>query len=231
MDSKGKVPAEMFIFSRYMMFSEVYWHHTVRAASCMVEYALEDYLMRVPHAPGELQTILLSSSDDGLLRHIAEATPEQSVAHTLVERMLSPRRELYKRVVTYSRIYTEDWKRDAYERLYGASSAQLLECRQRMAGVLSSLVSQPVTLDDILIDTPPRDKDHPETVDVRFARAQGQTSYPLNELSRVVAGVHNDFVAVVKKIRIFMAPHVAECAREKQRPVEDALAAVIRETC
>ena len=33
--SKGKTAAEMMVFARYVMFSEVYWHHAVRAATTM----------------------------------------------------------------------------------------------------------------------------------------------------------------------------------------------------
>ena len=34
---KGKTAAELMIFARYVMFSEVYWHHTVRAATAMLQ--------------------------------------------------------------------------------------------------------------------------------------------------------------------------------------------------
>ena len=33
--SKGKTAAELMVFARYVMFSEVYWHHAVRAATNM----------------------------------------------------------------------------------------------------------------------------------------------------------------------------------------------------
>jgi len=36
---KGKTAAEMMVFARYVMFSEVYWHHGVRAATAMLERA------------------------------------------------------------------------------------------------------------------------------------------------------------------------------------------------
>ncbi len=36
---KGKTAAEMLIFARYIMFSEVYWHHAVRAATAMLQRA------------------------------------------------------------------------------------------------------------------------------------------------------------------------------------------------
>ena len=34
--SKGKTAAELMVFARYVMFSEVYWHHAVRSATCML---------------------------------------------------------------------------------------------------------------------------------------------------------------------------------------------------
>jgi len=39
---KGKASAEVFIFSRYVMFTEVYWHHTARCFSAMFRRAFMD---------------------------------------------------------------------------------------------------------------------------------------------------------------------------------------------
>lgn len=37
LSEKGKTAAEMMVFSRYVMFSEVYWHHAVRSATAMLQ--------------------------------------------------------------------------------------------------------------------------------------------------------------------------------------------------
>ena len=37
---KGKTAAEMMVFARYVMFSEVYWHHAVRSATAMLAAGL-----------------------------------------------------------------------------------------------------------------------------------------------------------------------------------------------
>ena len=37
--SKGKTAAELMVFARYVMFSEVYWHHAVRSATSMFALA------------------------------------------------------------------------------------------------------------------------------------------------------------------------------------------------
>ncbi len=49
---KGKTAAEMLIFSRYIMFSEVYWHHAVRSATAMFQRAF--YLL---HAALDLDAL------------------------------------------------------------------------------------------------------------------------------------------------------------------------------
>jgi len=36
-DEKAKTAAELMVFARYVMFSEVYWHHAVRAATAMLQ--------------------------------------------------------------------------------------------------------------------------------------------------------------------------------------------------
>ena len=41
---KGKASAEVFIFSRYVMFTEVYWHHTARCFSAMFRRAFMDLI-------------------------------------------------------------------------------------------------------------------------------------------------------------------------------------------
>ena len=47
---KGKTAAEMMVFARYVMFSEVYWHHGVRAATAMLQRAF--YLLHGDARPG-----------------------------------------------------------------------------------------------------------------------------------------------------------------------------------
>ncbi len=49
---KGKTAAEMLVFARYVMFSEVYWHHGVRSATAMLQRAF--YLL---HGTLELDSL------------------------------------------------------------------------------------------------------------------------------------------------------------------------------
>ena len=218
--SKGKVPAEMFVFSRYTMFSEAYWHHTVRAASAMVEAALAAFYSRSRMKPASFLEVLLTHDDDGLLEWLREQTPDGSATHYLIRGLLDRRRRLYKRVLTLSRVYSEEDKQEAYDRIYNFDASELYALTDRLRARLSSLVDRSLHPASVIIDTPPRDKDALESIEIVYPSARGRRHYPLHELSRIVAGIQDDFVMVVKKIRIFVEPKLAGELRESDEDVE-----------
>jgi hypothetical protein len=49
---KGRTAAELMVFARYVMFSEVYWHHAVRAATAMLQRSV--WLVRASIDPVRL---------------------------------------------------------------------------------------------------------------------------------------------------------------------------------
>lgn len=223
--SKGKVSAEIFVFGRYTMFSEAYWHHTVRSAAAMVEAALAAFESRSVHSPEELLDVLLAGDDDDFLKWLCDQTPESSATHYLISGLTGNTRRLYKRIATFSRIYVEDDKRQAYQRIYEMSAAEVYDLTDRLRARLSYFVERPLHPADVIIDTPPRDKDRMETIDVVYPSASGQKFYGLHELSRVVSGIQDDFVQVVKKIRLFAEPRLAAELRE----VDDLESIVLQE--
>ncbi|AWV88090.1 HD domain-containing protein [Bradymonas sediminis] len=228
-NAKGKVPAEMFIFGRYTMFSEAYWHHTVRAASAMIEGAMAAFHSRGAVSKDAFLTQLLSHDDDRLLDWIREQTPARSATRYLTAGLTHNRRRLYKRIATFSRVYSEERKQEAYARIYEMDAPDVYALNDRLRVRLSARVGRPLHPADIIIDTPPRDKDKLETIEVVYPGASGRTHYPLHELSRVVAGIQDDFMMVVKKIRIFVEPSVAADLQKEARsdceksPVDELL--------
>ena len=194
--ASGRLSAEMFVFARYAMFSEVYWHHAVRAAAAMVEAALA----ALPPEPlGALERQLLSLGDDTFLAAVRASAPEGGTTARLLDHLAA--RRLYKRIATFSRAYAEPEKQAAWRLLYEADRDTL----DRVSlGIAAALGGEP---GDVLIDTPPRDKDHPEPITIVYGpHVTGRREVPLHELSGVVQGVSTDFVKVVKKVRVFAAP-------------------------
>jgi hypothetical protein len=71
---------------------------------------------------------------------------------------------------------------------------------------------------ELLVDTPPRDKDRIETVQVVYEREGRRVALPLEQVSKVVQGIATDFIKVVKKIRVFVSPAVRDAMRERHAP-------------
>ena len=219
--AKGKLSAESFVFCRYTLFSEVYWHHTVRAASAMVEASLGDIMPSWD--PDELSLELLRMSDDELLESLKIKADRGSRGARLLSGMTGNNRHLYKRIMTISPAYEEKEKKDAYNRLLHLSGLESQEMVQRLSERVEKLVGHPVAPGTLLIDIPPRDKDRVDPFPVRFAGARGKTEYSLGELSQIVAGVGKDMLRVVKKIRIFCEPSIVAELRGRQVEMEEAL--------
>ncbi len=207
---KGKISAEIFIFCRYTMFSEAYWHHTVRSASAMAERALEDFRTRAMPDGKDLARLLLSSSDEDLLAEIARRSPASSSAGRILAHFTSGRRSLFKRVLSLSLVHTEAEYRAAYEKVYALDRGGVHKLEDAVREVVSMLAGFRLHAADVIVDTPPPGKDRVEEVDVLFG--DGGDFSPLSGISKIVEGVGADFVKVVKKIRVFVEPEAAAAA-------------------
>jgi HD superfamily phosphohydrolase len=226
--ARGKISAEMFIFARYTMFSEAYWHHTVRSASCMVEAALAAFASQSQMSPQNLLHTLLSHDDDSFLRWLYEQGAPGGATRYLLQGIVHNQRALYKRVLTLSRVYLEHDKQLAYELIYQMSADELWALTDRLRVVLSTLLGSPLHPADLIIDTPPRDKDRLDHIELIYPHARGQRHYSLHQLSRIVAGVQDDFIMVVKKIRIFASPPVARLIAAQPRAQELIIHEILR---
>ena len=85
----------MLVFARYVMFSEVYWHHAVRAATAMLQRAF--YLL---YTELDLDALFRLNEQQMVeqLRMVAGSGP----AGELLEGLCGSTRRLYKRLAQYS---------------------------------------------------------------------------------------------------------------------------------
>lgn len=74
---KGRVPAEFLVLSRYAMFSQVYWHHSVRAAKSMLARAVRSLLDKL--STDEKKNIFRSSFEKFVLFQLGYRHNEQDL--------------------------------------------------------------------------------------------------------------------------------------------------------
>lgn len=192
---KGKTAAELMVFARYVMFSEVYWHHAVRAATAMLQRAMHE--LELDCEP------LFSASDEQFARHMLAAT-DGSPAGQLLAGVFGSERRLYKRVAQYSLLETPD----LYEQLARRPYAWLVTLSGQVAARLSQHLGERVAPHEVLLDTPPAKLEVQFDVDV-FSPKEG-AYHPLGDVSPVVRTLAREqFDDYVKRVRVYVSPRLA----------------------
>lgn len=211
---KGKTAAEMLVFARYVMFSEVYWHHSVRSATAMLQRSF--YLLRDGLDLGQL----FLQTEPQFIETLRYAAAGGS-ASQLVEGLFGPRRRLFKRVAQYS--FFEE--RALYERLARRPYPWLAACAARFAARAGAALGRAIPAEAILFDAPPVGREVEFNIDVYFLKERRYRS--LGEVSPVVRTLaERQFDDYVKRVRIFAAPDFASDLRSLSalpRILQDAI--------
>jgi HD superfamily phosphohydrolase len=201
---KGKTAAEMMVFARYVMFSEVYWHHGVRAATAMLQRAFS-----LIHDRLNLEEAF-GSSESSLINRLGEAARGTAAAE-LLDGLFGHERRLYKRVAQYS--FLE--QRGIYTLLARRPFTWLTKCAEQLAETATRLLGQPIAGHEILLDAPPVEREVEFRVDVNYPK-EGKYR-PLGEVSPVVRTLAKEqFDDFVKRVRVFAHPRVAAVLRERR---------------
>ena len=211
---KGKTAAELMVFARYVMFSEVYWHHGVRSATAMLQRAF--FLLH-----GELDLDgLFRQSEREMVETLCRAAGD-SPAGDLLAGLFGARRRLYKRLAQFS--YFEE--PETYNRLAGRPYPWLAACAEHFASVVSTVLGRVVAPHEVLFDAPPVAREVEFHVDIYYAKEDRYR--PLKAVSPVVRSLAQEqFDDYVKRVRIFAHPRLAESLRELPR-LPDLLAQAV----
>ncbi|MGB0596429.1 MAG: HD domain-containing protein [Rubripirellula sp.] len=192
-DEKGRTAAELMVFARYVMFSEVYWHHAVRSATAMLQRSIFLLQNRVDL----ISTLRMTDAEwIAMLRRSAEG----SVAEPLVEGLFGPTRNLYKRIAEFNVI-------DGglvHQRLARKPYWWLVVCAERLAQHLTQVTGLAIHAADILIDAPPVKLEVDINMDVIGRDGAVRT---LGDVSAVASALaERQFDDQVKSVRVFVRP-------------------------
>ncbi|MEM1303320.1 MAG: metal-dependent phosphohydrolase, partial [Planctomycetota bacterium] len=211
--AKGKTAAEMMVFARYVMFSEVYWHHAVRSATAMLQRAF--YLMHGSLDLDALFRLAEAPMIEALQTAAADGAANDGPAAELLAGLFGPTRRLYKRLAQYS-FFEEP---QLYQKLARRPYAWLARCAEEFATLASTALSRVVAPHEVLFDAPPVGLEVEFDVDVYFAKSKssaGAGSYRrLGEVSPVVKTLAREqFDDYVKRVRVFVHPRLAADMRD-----------------
>jgi uncharacterized protein len=199
---KGKTAAEMMVFARYVMFSEVYWHHGVRSATAMLQRAF--YQLR-----GRLDLNRVFGLTEPVMIAALESAANGTPAAELLDGLFGPSRRLYKRLAGYS-LFEEP---SLYQRLTRRPYSWLVRCAEHFAASASDVLGQPIAPHEILFDAPPIEREVEFDFEVHFAKENRYRR--LGEISPVVRTLAKEqFDDYVKRVRLFGHPRIASGLRQ-----------------
>ncbi len=194
--AKGKTAAELMVFARYVMFSEVYWHHAVRSATAMFArsfYELRDRL--------DMTKFLRGTEHEAIneLRWHATGTPW----HPLTEGIFGSTRRLYKQAAEWGPLNAPELYASIARRPY----AELVKIAENVATLLDGRCSEDIRPADVLIDAPPPGREVEFRVDILYAKERRYR--PLDAVSPVIEALASrQFDDAVKRVRVFVHPRL-----------------------
>ncbi len=198
---KGRTAAEMMVFARYVMFSEVYWHHTVRSATAMLQrafFALADST--------NIEARFLEP-EQCMIDWLLESS-SQSPVESLLHGLFGPRRRLFKRLAQYCHFQQPE----VYDRLARRPYEWLVQCAEQLSIELARAANVSVAPEQVLIDAPPVKREIEIRIDVRFPKEDAYRSFA--DVSPVVQTLAaKQFDDYVKRVRIFIDPEIANAVR------------------
>ena len=224
----------MMVFSRYVMFSKVYWHHAVRAVTTMLQRAFYllhkeldlDQLFRLTEQAFVQQlldaagagaergavkgtNVLCSSKKDLDLGIDPPAVREAASGYVtpageLLSGLFGPTRRLYKRLVEFSHFQERQW----YEQIARQPYPWLVEASEAFAAAASRQIGRRIAPHEVLFDAPPARREVEFHVEVFFPKENVYRT-----LAEVSPAVHTlatrQFDDYVKRVRIFVHPGLA----------------------
>lgn len=194
--AKGKTAAELMVFARYVMFSEVYWHHAVRGATAMFARAFYELRDRLDLAKFLRGTEYEATNE---LRWHATGTPWEPLA----DGVFGPSRRLYKQAAEWGPLNSAD----LYRLIAGRPYADLVRLAERVAARLTGLGLGDVAPAEILIDAPPPSREVDFRVDIYYPKER--VYRPLEAVSPVTEALaKRQFDDAVKRVRVFVHPRL-----------------------
>lgn len=196
--SKGRTAAELMVVARYVMFSEVYWHHTVRSATAMLQRAFFLFHSRRDHR-GDFYNRWFRQSDFEFVRTWKDAADPQCLK--LLDMLFGGKRVLYKRIANYSGFESEEIFQTLAHRPYDELNA----ISQKLVDAINHQHKLSLEPNDILIDAPPVGLEVQFDVDVLYASPLRYRK--LGDVSPVVSTLaQKQFDDFVKQVRLFVHP-------------------------
>lgn len=219
---KGILPVESMLIARHQMFASVYWQHTARALTAMLQYAVQQFTGKNKKLASanlsKLCTVFRIEDDTIALKWLRGQLENKGspVLTDICDALLGDRRKLYwpafelryEREQGHAQAIQQRLMQlvdDCIQETNPAASVKAYDAlRKRITDGLSAKLKGKVKFKpgEVLIDIPPPGMDQVEGVWIEFSGERR----PIQDLSPMADAVSNAFQHWSRRYRIFLSP-------------------------
>ena len=208
---KGVSAVEALIFTNYLMYRNVYWHHAVRSANAMLKRGIQDLLA---HPECSLEEADFDRSTETDLIHRLELEMDRlgvDKRENMIARL--KRRKLYKVARTFFQHERNQDLMNTFEHLYYHPEARR-KLETELCDRISGMINDRLRSDEILIDIPRLGKSPEVDLKVFFgSHIPADKADPLSfddpEVTLLKDYLIGNFEAQAKVVRIFCTDNPA----------------------
>jgi HD superfamily phosphohydrolase len=202
---KGVSAVEALIFTSYLMYRNVYWHHAVRAANAMFKRGVQDL---ITHPDCDLtESDFIRSTEADLVHRLEQETDRHGMSKrdSMVGRL--KRRKLHKVARIFLPYGEQESLFDLFSSLYYAPDARR-EIEMELCRSYSEMTGIPLRGDEILIDIPRFSKSPEVDLKVFYGPSvpiskPAPLSFDDPEISMLKESLIGNFEAQAKVVRVF----------------------------
>ncbi len=233
---KGLLPVESILFARYQMFRSVYWHHTTRAHTAMLQFCVIEYLHArqndIEPALDELVDVFRQKNDESSLEWLCRELKKTDRAIRRVvldacEGLLGDRERAYKEALV---LRYETYASEEAQQIHNSLRHRSLvlqkqadvtnfvlkgrEFRMSLRDRLQSRLRDRVAVLDgeLLVDVPPANRD--QVYNVFVIEAGGPAR--VQDVSPMSLAISNTFLHWARSCRVFCSPGLLKrCERSR----------------
>lgn len=230
-NNKGVLPLESLLVARYHMFASVYWQHTTRAETAMLQFVIQE-LVSAAKGNGikeleDLLDVFRHENDRTALSYLEKRIQTgrglgrtRRIMLDVMSALMGDRSKLYwSAFELWYDVRGAEQAQKLYERLgsqvdrvNSLSWDEYLEAqrrlRDRLADKLSSSLGISADSGEILVDIPEPHKDQVENVFVVRSDAGSVKALRIQAVSPIADSVSQTFQYWARKIRVYCAPSV-----------------------
>ena len=215
---KGVSAVEALIFTSYLMYRNVYWHHAVRSANAMFKRGVQD-LFSHPDC-GLAESDFLRSTEADLVHRMEEETDRLGLSRRESMVGLLKRRKLHKVARIFLPYGEQEQLFSLFASLYYAPDIRL-ELETSLCAAYAESTGMDLRGDEILIDIPRFSKSPEVNLKVFFGPSvpiskPAPLSFDDPEISMLKESLIGNFEAQARVVRVFCAdnPKLLAAVRE-----------------